>query len=246
MKILTMLASAIIGLFLSCIPALAGDLQVVLDGGWVLAQYRYQGHTLVLGCQSKNYTLRFKNTLDRRVLVVPAVDGIWTTNGQVANPSAPAQGYVVPPGESIEVPGYNLNTKEVARFKFDKPSKSFSVQTGHGIQNVGVIGALVLREALPNEDEQVFTSKSGGSNNRSLGTAFGKRESFPVQQVIFTAEDEPYETIVLRYTDARGLQKYGHHVSENVCNEGRSNDPLLDAQPFPGFGVTPPPGWRGK
>lgn len=102
------------------------------------------GRTFIEGRKNSNYEIRIKNNTYARKKVVVSVDGLSIMNGEQA--SYKDTGYILNSQESITIPGWHLDSKEVASFKFGDKEHSYSEQTDNGTGNVGVIGVAVFNE----------------------------------------------------------------------------------------------------
>ena len=125
----------------------------IVHEGRVLRQIDHQGHAFLEAPPEGDYTIRVTNTKRRarfpdsptnRQLAVISVDGINIVDGEKAAFGGP--GYVVLPGQTINIPGWRRTDSEVAKFQFKREEDSYSAQTGKGTSNTGVIGVAVFDE----------------------------------------------------------------------------------------------------
>jgi hypothetical protein len=122
----------------------------IVQNGRVLTQYNHQGRSYVEAPPRGEYTIRLTNTSRRtafktgRQLAVVSVDGLNIITGEKAGFDSP--GYVVLPGQSIEIPGWRRSDTEVAAFQFKPQESSYTAQMGNGTSNTGVIGVAVYNE----------------------------------------------------------------------------------------------------
>ena len=129
-------------------PTAQFELQVLPNGRSAADEYLHQGAIWIEGRESSRYVLKFTNKSAGRVNVVFSVDGLDTIKGQPAGPNS--QGYVVNAWDSVEVPGWLLDTSTAAEFYFAKAGKSYVASSGQNTSNTGVIGAMVFKEQQPN------------------------------------------------------------------------------------------------
>lgn len=118
----------------------------IRGGVGMLATYKPWGsaHRYVEGRHGGGYSIVVKNACKARVMVVLSVDGLDVLDGKPASVSRP--GYVIEPGETLEVKGFRTSYDEVATFKFSTVGASYA-QTRHGdTRNVGVIGLAAFLE----------------------------------------------------------------------------------------------------
>jgi hypothetical protein len=126
--------------------------------------------TYIEGRRGSEYTLSFTNHTNQKKLVIFSVDGLDTISGKVASPEA--QGYIVYPFGTIEIPGWTIDNNRVAKFQFrpqgdrenstyveELRSEGFDVDAS----NQGVIGCMVIGEGLIKQYRS--RSVSGGYTN---------------------------------------------------------------------------------
>ncbi len=96
--------------------------------------------------------------------IVARVDGLDVQDGKAASFSK--RGYMVAPGETLEIEGFRTSYSRVAEFRFSSVSNSYA-NTRHGnTRNVGVIGLAVFTQKnvdpwtwMPREVENRLTAK---------------------------------------------------------------------------------------
>jgi len=148
--VLTAIAAAVVS-GCSSPPALAVgslvDVQIVdRSRGEALPSWHYRGASYVAGRPGDRYAVRLTNRSPGRVLVVLSVDGVNAVSGETA---AVAQtGYVLAPYQSAEITGWRKSYSEAAAFYFTALPDSYAARTQRP-DNVGVIGAAVFRERVP-------------------------------------------------------------------------------------------------
>lgn len=108
------------------------------------------------GRRGSEFTLKFRNRSNERVLVVLSVDGLSVMDGKPAGKTA--GGYVCGPYDTVNVPGWRLNDTKIAKFQFqpqgDRNNKTYVEELaseGFDVDpdNQGVIGVMVFREVKP-------------------------------------------------------------------------------------------------
>jgi hypothetical protein len=156
-------------------------------------------------------------------MVVVAVDGINVVTGRNASPSQ--QGYVLAPYQEISIDGWRKSFTQVAQFNFTSVANSYAGQTGRWNQ-VGVIGAAVFAEALPQPMPMIYPrqenmpatkaaapSAAGAAQDsaaRSIGTGHGDAQWSPVVSTQFTrASTQPDEILRLDYDQRENLVRRG-------------------------------------
>jgi hypothetical protein len=117
----------------------------VLVGGKVITEYQYEGNTFIEGRKGSDFELEYKNQTRKRVLVIPAVDGISVLDGTPATPES--KGYLVPAWGSVRIPGWTIDGNHVSKFQFQDKEKSYASRTTEsGPVQAGVIGVIVYEE----------------------------------------------------------------------------------------------------
>jgi len=146
------------------------DMQIVeRSRGETLSTWRHGGASYVAGRPGDRYAVRLTNRSPGRVLVVLSVDGVNAVSGETASVSQ--TGYVLAPYQSAEITGWRKSYSEAAAFYFTALPDSYASRTGRP-DNVGVIGAAVFRERVPERIGGWFqqgppvAAKEGGAGNR--------------------------------------------------------------------------------
>lgn len=219
--------------------------------------------TYIEGREGSNFSLRIHNRSHNRVLAIPSVDGLCVLDGKPAG--AESRGFVMSPGQVLDVPGWMVDRETVARFVFsgtrDGEDTSYVAQMGGDTTHKGVLGVLVISEKRlprPRGGDVMFTASASGAlrsrplammsasrgpsvhedtASQSLGTGFGEASEFRTRAASFE-RGGILTRIDLYYDDARGLKRRGIDVSRPVSRRP-SAFPALDG------GCTPPPGWKG-
>lgn len=128
-------------------PSAQYELSVCPLGRRSADEYYHQGQVWIEGREGSNYTLRFTNRSPNRVLAIFSVDGLDVLKGQPAGHLS--EGYVVNGNSTLDIPGWKLDDATAAEFFFSRSSKSYVAKIGGNVNNTGVIGAMVFREAQP-------------------------------------------------------------------------------------------------
>jgi hypothetical protein len=123
------------------------DVQIVdRHRGATLATWTHRGTSYVAGRPGDRYAVRLTNRSSGRVLVVLSADGVNAVSGETAAVSQ--TGYVLAPYQSADITGWRKSHAEAAAFYFTALPDSYAARTGRP-DNVGVIGAAVFRERVP-------------------------------------------------------------------------------------------------
>lgn len=236
-------------------------LEVIINNRVVDEYPHTDGNTYIEGRPGSNYVLRIQNTSYEEILAIPAVDGLSIFDGNEAG--LDSSGYVVSDLQTVDIPGWTLNTNEVAAFEFGDIKNSYAVASKKGTPNVGVIGLMIFRPKPLRFQATTFGNSqmrgipiSTSSYNcietacessanipaQDIGTGFGKVKRFNTSKTTFDKRDpqNPDAIIALYYDSARGLERRGIKL-------GNTHNP----SPFPTYantqaGCTPPPGWVKK
>lgn len=116
----------------------------IRSGFGYATSYRSVGKRFVVGSPGKAYTIVVKNRCRSRVEVVLSVDGLDVMDGRPA--SFAKRGYLIAPGDTLEVKGWRSGWDTVARFEFSSVGASYANQRHGDARNVGVIGLAVFGE----------------------------------------------------------------------------------------------------
>lgn len=98
----------------------------------------------VTGSAGSSYSIVVKNRCRSQVEVLLSVDGLDVIDGKSASFSK--RGYVIAPGDTLEVKGWRTGWDSVARFEFSDVGGSYANQRHGDARNVGVIGLAVFGE----------------------------------------------------------------------------------------------------
>lgn len=132
-------------------------------------EYFHNGAIWIEGREGNSYTIDLTNRSNRRALFILSVDGLDVLEGKPAG--LESQGYVIPAGQTISVPGWKVNDQQAAEFFFSRSRESYVNSIGGSTTNTGVIGAMVFKEyqdpALGPFDIDIARYYSGNSTNHN-------------------------------------------------------------------------------
>lgn len=118
----------------------------------------------VVGRQGSHYSIVVKNLCKSRLELVMSVDGLDVIDGKSAAMSK--RGYIIAPGETLEIHGWRTGPETVARFRFSSVAGSYANLRHGDHRNVGVIGLAVFDEKgvdpwkwMPDEVGDRFAAK---------------------------------------------------------------------------------------
>ncbi len=103
-----------------------------------IKEYHHKGQVFVEGRQGSYFELRLRNSNYFAIEAVISVDGLSITDGKPAGTNS--QGYYIGALQTITIPGWLLNSTEVALFQFSGKGQSYAQQSGQTSTNCGVIG----------------------------------------------------------------------------------------------------------
>lgn len=128
-----------------------------------LPAYKDYGHgrRLVAGTKGGSYSIMVKNRCKSALEIVASVDGLDVMDGKTAGFSK--RGYIVYPGETLEIDGFRKSENKVAAFEFSGVSDSYANLKHGDTRNVGVIGLAVFTQKGVNP--WTWTSDEVGRRN---------------------------------------------------------------------------------
>jgi hypothetical protein len=124
------------------------------------------GRRLVGGSKGGRYSIVVKNRCKSALEIVASVDGLDVMDGKTASFSK--RGYIVYPGETLEIDGFRKSESKVAVFEFSGVSDSYANLRHGDTRNVGVIGLAVFTQKGVNP----WTWNSGEVNRRNSASPF--------------------------------------------------------------------------
>lgn len=243
-------------------------LEIQVDNHYRPVQLHNGQHYLEAN-EGEAYSLVLKNPTYERKLVVLSVDGLNTLTGQPASYNGP--GWIVPARGQVQVVGWKLNAQQGATFKFGSGPSTYSALSGHGTDNLGIIGAAVFDEALMKGPVYRHWSPD---NTKGTGTPYPGSPSGPIWSSSVVRGSSTVETNGARETKTSGGlgTQFGeatamptmtvtfnrastipsHVISVRYATRAELTSwgvpvPSVGVLPqaFPGEGCKPPPGWQG-
>lgn len=142
----------------------------IKGGSGYLPSYKEYGYgrRLVAGKKGSSYTIVVKNRCKSALEIVASVDGLDVEDGKTASFSK--RGYIIDPGESVEIKGFRTSYNRVAAFEFSGVSNSYANLKYGDTRNVGVIGIAVFTRKGVNP----WTWGSDEINRRKGASAFAE------------------------------------------------------------------------
>lgn len=194
------------------------ELSVVL-GDVPRPEYPARGSIYVEALRGREYALRLVNPLDRRVAVALAVDGINTIDARRIGARDAAK-WVLDPGETVVIEGWQVSEREARRFTFTGERSSYGAWLGD-TANLGVIEAVFFPErrrviaceraageAAPSP-QAAAPAKGAPLSDDHAATGAGARADHPVERVWLDLEDAPAAVVRIRYEFHDVLERLG-------------------------------------
>lgn len=121
------------------------DLVVVIDGKPLEECIEEcTGATWVLAPKGKEFGLFIYNNSNRRILVVPMIDGLSVMDGKPGN--IQSGGYILGAYKGGIIPGWRIDSETVAAFKFDSANKGMSFFAKKNSRDIGTIQCAIYPE----------------------------------------------------------------------------------------------------
>ncbi len=133
---------------LSAADARRFELSVLVDGA-PAPEYQARGRIYVEAIKGRDFELRLHNPASERVAVAISVDGRNVLNAKRTTALA-ATKFVLYPGQTVEIPGWQISGQTARRFFFTETSRSYAKWLGD-TANVGTIEAVFFRERVRRE-----------------------------------------------------------------------------------------------
>ena len=116
-----------------------------VKGGYgFLPTYKEGGRRLISGGAGRSYTIMVRNRSKSSLEIVASVDGLDVMDGKPATYAK--RGYLVAPGETLEIDGFRTSRETVAAFNFSSVANSYANMRHGDTRNVGVIGIAVFTQ----------------------------------------------------------------------------------------------------
>jgi hypothetical protein len=210
----------------------------ILVDGRLVPEYAARGQIYVEAIRGKEFVVRLTNSSASRVAVALSVDGRNVIDARRTTAEAAAK-WILGPGQTVDIPGWQVSGDTARRFFFTETSKSYARWLGD-TANVGTMEAVFFRERCraqsplvsgdlrkdesSGEDgaptpEPPALPEAGGSRDRAVrqsaasdrfaATGIGDRTSFRVRWAAFDQDPAPAARIALRYEFRSELVRLG-------------------------------------
>lgn len=202
------------------------SLSVLVDGAPV-PEFASRGRVYIEALKGREFTIRLANPTSGRVAVALSVDGRNVVDAKRTT-ERDATKWVLGPGQTIEIPGWQVSGETSRKFFFTETSRSYAKWLGD-TANVGTIEAVFFREKrceppVASKDEPAFEreTRAGApataspaptaklrAADENAATGIGDKTRFPVQWVAFEADPVPAARVALRYEFREQLVRLG-------------------------------------
>lgn len=199
-------------------------IEVIDDAGRKLSQYSANNNgykaqrTYLEAIKGKRYQLRIRNTSNRRIGVVVAVDGRNILTGRKSHLRNNEKMYILGPHETASYKGWRTGKNRVNRFYFTSAGDSYSNAWGDR-SAMGVIAVAVYNEKRKHYKKhkkhnkglsnRAAPSRRGNFSDESTGTGFGREEYSPTINVRFKAKRQASFKHFFKYEWRKSLCKRG-------------------------------------
>lgn len=119
------------------------DLAVLVDGN-ESSEYEGRGKIYIEALKGRNFSLRVRNPTCQRIAVALSVDGLNVVDARHTTAREAAK-WILAPGQTIEIPGWQMSSRTARRFFFTETKKSYAKWIGD-TRNAGTIEAVFFRE----------------------------------------------------------------------------------------------------
>lgn len=215
------------------------EVRVLSDNGGEFARYRTYPRVRQEGTyfymeavKGERYSVEVRNTSERRIGVVIAVDGRNIINGEKSDLKPTERMYIIEPHATNTFEGWRTGMDRTNRFYFTEQSDSYAEKVFSDASAMGTIAVAAYREKAPPmpivRPDMSFRMKEAPANaapsasfegrsadkavqkkTEQAGTGFGEPTYSPVRIVEFEPEKTVAEKIVLKYEWRTELCKRG-------------------------------------
>jgi hypothetical protein len=208
----------------------------VLVGGAPAPEYASRGRVYVEALKGREFTIRLYNPGPDRAAAALSVDGRNVVDAKRTS-ARDAVKWILEPGQTIEIPGWQVSGRTARRFFFTDTAGSYAKWLGD-TTNAGTVEAVFYRERRPQAeigpirpkdeaDSRARRDQQGGAgsappsaksaptqaqaseSDRFAATGIGERTDFPVAWTSFDEEERPAARISLRYEFREELVRLG-------------------------------------
>ncbi len=196
--------------------------------------------------KNERYRIRVRNTNNRRVGLVIAVDGRNIITGKRSDLQHNEAMYVLGPWETAEYTGWRTSKNRENRFFFTRARNSYAQAWGdHSAMGVIAVAAFPEKWQEPRLEFDKSFGRSGSTMKRQRqngpGTGFGEGTWSPSHEVNFVARHRPFKKEFIKYEWKKTLCRrgimdcYRQHPQKHQRNRF-----WPDENQFNGFAPFPP------
>ena len=175
-------------------------------------EYSARGSVYVEALRGVEYSIRLTNPMPYRVAVALSVDGLNSIDAKHTDAKSAAK-WVLNPGESTVISGWQVNDQTARKFFFTGERESYGAALGQ-TENLGVIEAVFYREKRPKMSVQprpeVDSRREAGAaqapsaanaapKDDYAATGMGSRTTHEVEMVDIDLESAPAARVAIRY-----------------------------------------------
>ena len=212
------------------------QIDIIDDRGRILNTYSTDSRdyrtqrTYLEAVKGKRYKLRLRNTSNRRVGLVIAVDGRNILSGKKSYLRPNEKMYVLDPYETVNYKGWRTGKNRVNRFYFTSAGNSYANAWGDR-SALGVIAVAVFEEKhrqyykkhRKDFSNKLAPSRRGNFAEESTGTGFGREEYSPTVKVYFKPKRKPVFKHFIKYEwrdtlCKRGIVRCNYYENDNDHN----------------------------
>lgn len=182
----------------------------ILVGGVPLVEYSARGTTYIEATRNREYAVRLHNGGDARVAVALSVDGLGSIDARHTT-AREARKWVLGPGESLVVEGWQVSADAARRFFFTTEGRSYGAWLGR-TDNLGIVSAAFFGERrVPAWTGRCEKEPSGqaAESDTYAATGIGRDIAHRVRTVAFDANAVPDAVVEIRYEYRDALVRLG-------------------------------------
>jgi hypothetical protein len=214
-----------------------GDVEILVAGA-PQPQYAHDGRWYVEAQKGREYAIRLRNPYGVRVAVALSVDGLNTIDARETTAAA-ARKWVLGPYETVTISGWQISQAAARRFEFTTEERSYGQALGKTANLGVIAAAFFRERvpaivsdssssssevpgrrapaaqspvpAAPETAQSAASAAAGDQKARDefAATGMGRRTDHAVVQVWLDLENEPVQTVNIRYEFRPQLVRLG-------------------------------------
>jgi hypothetical protein len=194
----------------------------ILVGGVPRDEYVHRGSTYIEALRGREFTIRLQNPTAQRIAIALSVDGLNTIDAKHTD-AWTASKWVLEPGETADIEGWQVSDRAARRFFFTGERSSYGAKLGQ-TQNLGIIEAVIYRERMARYESREFggvlapppsaaaprsQAEAQKTDDDYAATGMGRHTQHSVSEVAIDLERDPIAAVALRYEFRPQLIKLG-------------------------------------